>query len=128
MIWPSIKSSPLIWLLLYCSIIVTVFAASGPSFFCSRNIYNRPTLQDCSDALAALPLADQAYRFYFEQQLRAAPPESDWQGYQDARPIALRRNIVQIPKIWSKGEETRPEVGSITLHPRTGDRDAEDDC
>ncbi|KAL9074319.1 MAG: hypothetical protein Q9161_002305 [Pseudevernia consocians] len=60
-------------------------------------------MQDCSHALAALPRADGYYSWYFEQQLETAPPESDWRGWTDNRPIAFRRKVVQVPKFWNHG-------------------------
>lgn len=102
--WLWTSSSPLIWLLLRCTILVQIVAASGSSYFCSRNIYDSPVIQDCSHALAALPQADEFYRYYIEQQLQAAPPDSDWESWKDERPISFRRNLVQVPKYWSHGE------------------------
>lgn len=66
-------------------------------------MYDSPVMQDCSQALAALPQADRFYRYYIEQQLETAPPESDWQGWTDERPSSFRMKLVQIPKFWSYG-------------------------
>ena len=62
-------------------------------------------MQDCSHALAALPRADGFYSWYFEQQLETAPPESDWRGWTDNRPIAFRKKVVQVPKFWNHGKQ-----------------------
>lgn len=77
-------------------------------------------MQDCSHALAALPRADRDYSYYFEQQLETAPPESDWQGWTDDRPIAFRKKVVQVPRFWSYGKQaclrtndTNPVMGAF---------------
>ena len=97
----STSSWPLLWLLLRCTILVQLVAARGSSYFCSKNIYDSPLIQDCSHALAALPQADGFYRYFIEQQLQAAPPEYGWESRKDERPISQQRNLVQVPKYWS---------------------------
>lgn len=103
--WLSTSPSPLISLLFHYLLLVPLTAASGSSYFCSREIYNRPFIQDCFYALAALPQADPSYRYYFEQQLDTAPPESDWEGWTDDRPSFWRKKVVQVPKFWSYGKQ-----------------------
>lgn len=66
-------------------------------------MYNSPVMRDCSFALIALPEADEHYRYYIEQQLETAPPDSDWHGWNDDRPIRQRAKVVQVPKVWSYG-------------------------
>lgn len=103
MSWLSTSSQLLLWVLLHCSLVVPLVAASGSSYFCSRNMYNSPVMRDCSFALIALPEADEHYRYYIEQQLETAPPDSDWHGWNDDRPIRQRAKVVQVPKVWSYG-------------------------
>lgn len=74
-------------------------------------MYNSPVMRDCSYALTALPEADEHYRYYIEQQLQSAPPDSDWHGWNDDRPIQQRAKIVQVPKVWSFGKQARLRNG-----------------
>ena len=105
MSWRSASSLPPRWLLYYCLMLFLRVVTSGSSYFCSRNMYDSPVMQDCSHALATLPPADEFYRYYIEQQLKTAPPESDWQGWRDERPTIYRRKVIQVPKFWSHGKQ-----------------------
>ena len=105
MSWLLISSSALFRLLLHCSILVQLGTAIDPIYFCSRDIYDNPALQDCSQALAALPRVDGFWRYHVEPQLEVAPPEYDWLGWADRRPASFRQKIAQIPKFWSTGKQ-----------------------
>ena len=107
MSWLLIPFSPLLYLVLHCSILFRLGTANDPVYFCSRQIYDSPGLQDCSHALAALPRADPFWKYYIEPQLDAAPPVYNWLGWQDPRPASLRRKINQVPKFWSSGKLVR---------------------
>ena len=61
-------------------------------------------MQDCAHVLAALPQADDFYRYYVEPQLETAPPGADWQGWIDGRPLPFQRKLIQVPKLWSFGK------------------------
>ena len=104
MSWLSSLSLPLVWLVLHCSVLVILAAASNSLLFCSRNIYGSPIPEDCSHALTALPQAENYFRYYVEPQLETTGPDFDWEGWADERPPDIRRGVVQIPKFWSFGK------------------------
>ena len=116
MSWHSTSSWPQVWLALRCSLLFQLVAVGGSSLFCSRDIYDSPDLHDCSQALATLPQADQFYRYYLEPQLATIPPALDWQGWIDERPPIVRQKIVQVPKIWSCGEQTFSCIQRYPIH------------
>lgn len=111
--------SPLLWLVLHCSILIRLGAANDPAYFCSRYTYDNPGLQDCSHALGALPRVDPYYRYYVEPQLDVTPPTYDWLGWEDQRPPTFRQNIVQVPKLWSSGKQAWLDLPIPRLYQRT---------
>ena len=105
MSWLLISFSPVLCLVLHCLILVQLGTANDPVYFCSGHLYDNPSLQDCSHALAALPQVDPFWRYHVEPQIEVAPPEYDWLGWADQRPSTFRQKIAQIPKFWSSGKQ-----------------------
>lgn len=104
MSWLSSISLPLVLFVLHCSLLVKLAVASNSMYLCSGHVYGSPILQDCAHALNTLPEADGFFNYYVEPQLSTAPPDFDWEGWADKRPIGLRRDLVQVPKFWSYGK------------------------
>ena len=73
------------------------------SFYCSKNIYAAPNLQDCYKALAAFPTADGAHRYFVEPQMRLSIPQMDWTRWEDPRLPSEQQRTEQLPKYWSSG-------------------------
>ena len=72
--------------------------------FCNRNVYGDPVSTDCIGSLAQFPISDNTIRWFVEQQLRTAPPQSVWSSFQDARGPAERQTLVQLPRRISWGQ------------------------
>ena len=104
MSWLPASSLSLRWLLVQNLVLLSWVVESRSSYICSKAVYNSPVIQDCTHALAALPQADEYYRYYVEPQLETAPPEADWRGWVDERPFRFQRKVIQVPKFWSYGK------------------------
>lgn len=104
MSWLPASSLSLRWFLVQNLVFLSWAVDSRSSYFCSKAVYNSPVMQDCAHALAALPQADEYFRYYVEPQLETAPPEADWQGWIDERPVGFQRKVIQVPKFWSYGK------------------------
>ena len=102
--WLPASTLSLKWLLIQILVLFPWVVESRSSYFCSKAVYNSPLMPDCAHALAALPRADDYYRYYVEPQLETAPPEADWQGWIDERPSQFQRKVIQVPKFWSYGK------------------------
>ena len=88
---------------LFCIIfLLTHLSVSEALALCSKDIFGIPGYRDCMNALSAVP-TDQNAQFFVEQQFREASTDADWAGFVDPRPWPYRKEIVQIPKWWSQG-------------------------
>ena len=86
--------------------------------FCSREIFGVPDYRDCMGALSAVPRHNDI-QFFVEQQLRTQLPQANWPPFVDPRPSGSRREVVQVPKIWtysrsSWGIVSRPKTDGYT--------------
>ena len=71
--------------------------------FCSRENFGVPQYRSCMDALSSLR-TEEIPRFFVEQQLRTTMPDGDWPPFVDHGPGRTQKDIVQIPKWWTRGE------------------------
>ena len=102
--WLPASSLSAKWLLIQIPVLFSWAVECHSSYFCSKAAYNSPIIPDCAHALAALPQADEYYRFYVEPQVETAPPKADWQGWIDERPLQYQRKVIQVPKFWNYGK------------------------
>ena len=70
---------------------------------CSNERYGSPASESCLEAVSKIP-QDRTLRYFVEQQLRTAPPQADWPGFQDSRPVGSKASVMQLPKLWSQGD------------------------
>lgn len=82
---------------------LTHLTMSEALVFCSRENFGAPQYRSCMDALSSLPTEEHP-RFFVEQQFRTTVPDADWAPFVDTRPGHTQKDIVQIPKWWSRGE------------------------
>ena len=91
---------------LVCLILpVLSFAFDTPC--CNNNPYGRPGLEACASLLATFADSRDAQpRIFDEEQLRSSSTGS-WPGIRNPFP----REVIQIPKYWSRGERSFTEKG-----------------
>lgn len=78
--------------------------ATDNNVFCDSGVYGDPVSSQCIGILARFPIQDTATRYFVEQQLRTAPPQAVWNGFEDPRPSSGAQAIIQLPKWVSYGQ------------------------